>query len=85
VVPVQKQQGSSDCELSYTVYLAKKCNPEKAYFYQSQMMSHLINCLSQGKCHPSVLVRSSIRSEVLIQLTLECDLKYIPYNNVIVV
>lgn len=52
VVPVQKQQGFSDCGLfaiAYAVHLAKKCNPEKAYFHQSQMRSHLINCLSQGK------------------------------------
>ena len=52
VVPVQKQQGFSDCGLfaiAYAVHLAKKRNPEKAYFYQSQMRSHFINCLSQGK------------------------------------
>ena len=55
VVPVQKQQGFSDCGLfaiAYAVYLAKKHNPEKAYFHQSQMRSHLINCLSQGKMSP---------------------------------
>ena len=52
VVPVQKQQGYNDCGLfaiAYAVHLAKKRNPEMAYFFQSQMRSHFINCLSQGK------------------------------------
>ena len=59
VVPVQKQQGFNDCGLfaiAYAVYLAKKKkkkhNPEKAYFHQSQIRSHLFNCLSQGKIPP---------------------------------
>ena len=61
VVPVQKQQGFNDCGLfviAYAAYLAKKQkkttkrNPEKAYFHQSQIRSHLFNCLSQGKMSP---------------------------------
>lgn len=52
VVPVQKQQGYNDCGLfaiACAVHLAKKRNPEMAYFFQSQMRPHLINCLSQGR------------------------------------
>ena len=64
VVPVQKQQGFSDCGLfaiAYAVHLAKNRDPEKTYFHQSQMRSHLINCLSQGKMSsfPSRLVKHS--------------------------
>ena len=55
MVPAQKQQGFSDCGLfaiTYAVQLAKKCKPERVFFHQPQMRSHLVNCLSQGKCHP---------------------------------
>ena len=59
MVPVQKQQGFSDC-VDY-LQLCMLCSWQrnanlKGLFHQPQMRSHLVNCLSQGKmssfpCH----------------------------------
>ena len=49
---VQKQQGSDDCGLfaiAFAVSLARKVDPVRIYFMQSQMRSHLMNCFQEGK------------------------------------
>lgn len=65
-VPVQRQLGSSDCGLfaiSFATSILHFQNVSNLVFDQSQLRSHLLQCLQNKKLTPFPLKRSSLESE----------------------
>ena len=54
-LPIQQQRGTKDCGVFSIAFAVEVCagnNPEEVYFEQSEMRSHLFNCLECSELKP---------------------------------